>query len=141
MHIKKEHLAPYFDTMRAVVADELGLGDAPNDIGSLGSEMAAWAFATVSQRAAAYRVHLGYLVLDVINAPKGKAAYCGATEAAKIPLIDHFCGRAGLQSWVSGFQYNLYEYRHQRAIWETADGNGLETPAIDYLVGVRELER
>lgn len=140
LHVEKVSLPPYFDTVRAVVASNLGLGDMPgvDELGRLGAEIDAWAIATVSQKIPAYRLHLGFLVLDTIAAPKSKATYCGAVKDAKIPLLEHFCSRPGLDSWLNLFAYNQYEYRHQRADWEAPDGDGLQTPGIDYLVGYRE---
>lgn len=140
LHMEKVALPPYFDVMRQTVAAQLGLATNPdtNSRGRLGAEVAAWAISTVSQKAAAYRLHLGFLVLDVVDAPKGAGAFCAVVDVAKIPLIEHFCGRPSLDAWLQDFQYNLYEYRHQRADWEGPDGQGLETPAIDYLIGYRE---
>lgn len=137
-HATAVAIEPYFD---AVLDTVRGLEVSETNRGKLGAAVAAWAVATVSQRAAAYRLHLGFLALDVVSAPKGKAAYCGAVKEAHMPLLEDFCGRDGLLQWVDDFQYDRYVYAHQRAVWEPQDGQlGLSTPAIDYLIALTELQ-
>ncbi len=130
-------IEPFF----GIVLDQV-MGGVPslNDRGRLGAEVTAWAIGTVSARAAAYRLHLGYLTLSIVDAPKGQGTYCEAVKDAKILLIEHFCGRPGLAQWIDGFAYNRYVYAFQRAEWEGPDGRpGLATPAIDLLMAIRSL--
>ncbi len=133
-------LEPYFSVVLRQVLADMGDGDSPSehDRGMLGSEIAGWAFAVVTSESAAYRIHLGYLGLSLVDSPKGRVSYCAAVEKAKIPLIESFCGRPGLTEWIDGFLPNVYEFRHQRAIWEGPDANGKQTPGVDYLVGYRQ---
>lgn len=133
-------LEPYFPVVVRQVLHDMGDGDPPSehDRGLLGSELAGWALAVVSTQAAAFRLHLGYLAFSLVDAPKGKTAYCAAVEKAKIPLIEAFCGRPGLLDWLRDFRYNEWEYRHQRGAWEDPDGDGRETAGVDFLVGYRQ---
>ncbi len=133
---------PFFGVALQTVMADLGVSGAPTvgERGQLGSEVAAWAIGVVSQRQAAYRLHLGFLTLDLVDAPKGKSAFCDAVPQAKIPLLEHFCGRSGLSSWVDGFAYNRSVYAFQRADWESESvPPGVETPAIDLLVALAVL--
>ncbi len=137
----KPELPPRFQTLLDVTQALLGNGPMPSDTdrGLLAAECVGWAVAAVSQHSAGFRLHLCYLTLKSMDAPKGREAFCSAVEAAKMPLLEQFCGRPGLSSWVDGFGYNIYEYKHQRADWEDPDGNGIETPGLDYLVALRAL--
>ncbi len=132
-------LPPFFNTMLDQVVSQASGGDGPSATrrGQLGAEVAAWALATVSQRQAGYRVHLGYLVLDVVDAPYGKVAFCEAAKDAGMFLVEHFCGRPGLDTWINYFRYDRYEYALQRAAWETETiPQGLHTPGVDYLMAI-----
>jgi len=147
MRVFDPHAAQYlegiFDPVHKQVMAELGLGQPPTESerGRVGTAVAGWAFAVVQKQAAAYRLHLGFLALSVIDAHRGKVAYCESVRKAKMPLLEHFCGRPGLASWVSGFKVNKWEYHHQRAIWESPDGEPfLNTPGLDYLVGLEALQ-
>ncbi len=133
-------LEPYFDVLAVQVLADLGLGDPPSehDRGVLGAELAGWAFADAVSQSAAYRIHLGYLGLSLVDAPKGRASYCAAVEKAKMPLIEHFCGRPGLSEWLGAFRYDQIEYAHQRAVWETENPAGHHYAGVDYLTGYRE---
>lgn len=139
-HAAAVDVEPFFGVVRAQVMANLGVGAAPTvgERGTLGSEVAGWAFTVVSQRAAAYRLHLGFLSLDVVDAPKGKDSFCALVPKAKIALLEHFCGRGGLAEWTAGFAYNRYVYAFQRGDWEGPDG-APETPAIDLLVALSVL--
>lgn len=133
-------LEPYFGVVSTQVAADLGLGDPPaeDDRGILGAEVAAWSLATTSTHSAGYRIHLGMLALGLVSAPKGQAAFCASAGAAHIPLVEAFCGRDGLAEWLEAFQEDTWEYRHQRAAWESPDAAGRKTPGIDYLMGYAE---
>lgn len=137
------YLAGLWDPVLWQVEAQLGLRALPTETerGEIGTLAAGWAFAVVQTHEAAFRLHLGYLALSIVDAPKGKASYCAAVKAAQIPLLEHFCGRSGLGAWAAAFQFNAWEYRFQRAAWETPDGKpGMNTPALDYLLAVHLLE-
>ncbi len=130
---------PYFGVVLQQVMADLGVGGAPSaiDRGLIGSEITLWAIGVTSSRQAGFRLHLGYLALSVVDAPKGKGTYCEAVKDAHIALIEHFCGRDGLPAWIQNFAYDRYVYAFQRAAWETPDGaGGLETPAVDLLAAL-----
>ncbi len=133
-------LDPYFDVMQAEVAAHLGLQAPPSasDRGKLGAEIVAWSTAVVSKKAAAYRLHLSYLVLSVVKAPNSTALFCETVKEAKMPLLEDFCGRPGLSDWLDSFEPNAWEYRHQRAVWENPDGNGRQTAGVDYMMGYQQ---
>lgn len=136
-HYEVVKVEPGFRVVLETVMAELGLIDAPSEQarGVLGSVVSGWAWGVVSSEAAAYRLHLGYLALSVVHAPKGQAAYCSVIPKAKMPLLEDFCGRPGLSDWVQAFEFNRWEYQHQRATWESPDGKpDLETPALDWLM-------
>lgn len=123
----------------AAGADPIGLSDRRN----MERAVVAWAWAVQASHAAAFRVHLGWLILEMLEAladvsDANRAGYCAATTGMDIPVVDHYCGRGDLAGWVSGFQFDAWEYRHQRAGWESADGDGDQTPALDLLVGLKE---
>lgn len=143
-HMAAVTLPPYFWAVQHQVAADLGLEAQPTaeDRGALGAELAGWGLAVVSQRAAAYRLHLAFLAFSVVDAPKGKDNFCQAVAEAKMPLLEHFCGRSGLSDWVAAFQYDVWQYAHQRSpVWEgTPDGRpGLHQPGLDYLIAVNAL--
>lgn len=132
-------LPPSFDVLLDQVVSEATGGARPSSSrrGTLGSEVAGWALATVSQKAAAYRVHLGFLTLDVVSAPNGKVAFCEAIKDAKLQLAEQFCGRPGLSEWIQAFRYDQAEYALQRAVWESETvAPGLHTPGLDYLMAI-----
>ncbi len=141
-HERAVKVEPFFSYALETVMARLGLSSnpTPTERGVLGSEVGGWAVTVVEQRAAAYRLHLGFLTLSIVNAPQGKQTYCEAVTDAKIPLIEQFCGRAGLSDWISGFAYNRYVYQFQRGAWESPDGvDGLNTPALDLIMALRML--
>lgn len=116
---------------------DLGIGPNPDpdSMRGLPTLVAGWAAAVVAKRAAAYRIHLGWLALSVLGDPG--AGLCAVTARAGMPLINSFCGRDSLGPWIDAFEYNRYEYALQRAKWESEDGSGLETPGLDLLVALR----
>lgn len=140
--VADRYLEGIFQPMLQQVMADLGLSAPPSEEerGHLGLLMASWAFAVVQNKAAAYRIHLAWLTLDVVPAPHSKTAFCEAVVKAKMPLMEHFCGRPGLAEWVEKFEFNRFEFFHQRAVWESPDGrrdgDPLNTPALDYLVAL-----
>ncbi len=137
-HAQAVDVEPVFRTVRAQVMSNLDIGSAPSvgERGAVGSVISGWALGVVSQGAAAFRLHLGFLSLDVVDAPKGKAAFCDIVPKANIALLEQFCGRPGLLDWAHGFAYNRYVYAFQRGAWESADGNGKTTPGLDLLMAL-----
>lgn len=117
----------------------VGIGAAPSAVrvSGLAHIVAGWASVVVASKKAGFRLHLGWLSLSALGADNG--SYCAATRGAGIPLVEHFCGREPLFDWIDQFQYDVWEYRHQRAKWEDPDGKpGLATPGLDLLVAIRE---
>lgn len=105
----------------------------------------AWAWAVNAAKAAAFRVHLGWLILTTLERaghdinPDNRNAYCAATRGMGIALVDHWCGRGGLKAWIDGFEFDVWEYAFQRApAWEEPDGDGDETPGLDYVLAIKE---
>jgi hypothetical protein len=136
---------PFLKLLSAVSA-EVGLGSPPRELASLADAVNGWALAVVTSKAAAYRIHLGLLSYETLEAagvslPFGaREKFCLVTKGVDMPTVDHFCGRGALKAWADNFTYDSYEYRHQRAKWEDADGKlGLHTPALDLIVAMREL--
>jgi hypothetical protein len=137
-------LEPPFWVARAQALFEVGVELEPPPAearGFLGTSLIVWATGVVNERAAGYRLHLGFLALDTIDAPNSKVGFCAAVKPADIPLLEHWCGRADLETWIEGFAEDVWEYRHQRAAWETPDGDCLgrpcTSPALDYLIAAR----
>lgn len=110
-----------------------------------GAQIAAWAKAVKTARAPCFRVHLGLISLQTIEAVGKpipghlKAAFCLASDGMGLPTRDHWCGDKHISDWISDFKLNEWEYRHQRCPdWEGPDGKDYESPALDLLVGIRD---
>ena len=143
----KASLTPSFDYLPRVLLWESG-GDVHEPDAHLLHEIQVmalgWATAVKASHAAAFRVHLAMLALDTAEMvgrkldPTLRAGFCEAAKGMDMPTVDNFCGRDGLRSWIGAFEFNAWEYRHQRAAaWETPDGkDGLETPGVDLLVAL-----
>jgi hypothetical protein len=116
----------------------------PGNARGVETEVAGWAMATVASRSAAYRLNLGFIALETLElldkpiSSQGRDEWCAATNGAGIPTIDAWCGRGDLRAWIAGYQYNQWEYRHQRAAWESPDGDGDTTPGLDLLVALKQ---
>jgi hypothetical protein len=132
------------DYVQAKLAAALGLRSEPTADAQAGleSEMAPWAGSVMGSHAACYPLHLSLMALQTIEllgdtiSPEARTSYCVATNGSRIPTGDYWCGRGNLPDWLAAFQYDQWEYRHQRcSAWESPDGNGLSQPAVDYLVG------
>lgn len=144
-HAASQALPPFFDVARQALMSDLGLNDPPSDEarGTLGAELDGWAVAVVSQRAAAYRLHLAWITFELLHRPpKSWAGFCGAVQKAQMPLLEHECGRGTLAAWAEKFEYDRWEYALQRAAWETETvASGLHTPGLDYLIARRLLSQ
>lgn len=140
-------LAAPLEVVLKAASHVTGLGDGPtrDEVDGLGVTMATWAEAVRAKNAACYRVHLGLLALQTLEAagyhsPIGRNAFCAATKTLDLPTTNYYCGRDGLDSFLADFRYDVYEYRHQRCpAWESADGDGLWRPAIDHLIGLVDM--
>lgn len=129
-----------------VVKDEVlhaaGIGGEPSQaqVDALTDLVGDWAEVVKLSRAACYRVHIGFLAmqtLEVLGRQVPRDKFCAASAGTDLPVVDHYCGRDGLKAWLDGFKPNLWEYRHQRCpAWESADGNDMDHPEVDYLKGL-----
>lgn len=137
-----------FPVVRDQVFALAGLGEAPDGLGvdELTNSMAIWAELIKKDKAGCFRVHLGLIAfqtMELAGRPipyEGRQAFCAATAGMNLPTTDHFCGRPGLDTWISTYQPNLWAYRHQRCpTWESPDGAGREQPGIDLLRGLVDM--
>lgn len=135
-----------FTKVREAVAARLGLGAGPENLGALTDVVAGWAALVNASHAAGYRIHLGLLSLEAVEASgfsvpsDGREKFCAATRGAGLLTTEHYCTRGNLAAWLARFFYDEFEYRFQRAVWESPDGRaGLSTPALDRLVALRVL--
>jgi len=142
-------VGPEFTVLPHYIGFLLGRRSEPHGdrIRILEAQVSAWAVGVISTKAACFRLHLGWLYLDSLQTMDalggaGKASYCGGTTDAQIPLLDHWCGRRDMSDWFEDFKYDEWEMRWQRCGgWETPDGNGYRTPAIDWLMGYKVYSR
>lgn len=114
----------------------------PNDVRRLEAVVAAWAALVNATHEAAYRAHLGLIALQTMQDLGYEVqwgGFCAATRGMGIATIENQCARAGLKEWIRDFQYNRYEYQFQRAVWETENTEGIQTPGLDFLVAIRDL--
>ncbi len=142
------NLPAEFNLVAAMLGYKLGLNDVPDlrRVENLALEVNAWAVLVKARKAACYRIHLGLLSLQAMVemgvpiSDKARGTFAEITNGLGMPTIDHFSGRSGLEDWLHGFQYNIYEYRHQRCqAWEQPDGGDLLRPGVDFLVGYADL--
>ncbi len=126
------------------VAWKLGLAAKPsaNDVHRVEALVAGWAGVVNATHAAAYRVHLGLIALQTLadlGIDVDWTSYCAATRGVGILTADWQCDRPGLKTWIDEFEYNKYEYRFQRAAWETENPGDIMTPGLDLLVAIRDV--
>lgn len=137
-------IPPGFDYVVHLLGHRLGLSGLPSSdaFGGLRTALALWAKATVDNRKPCYRVHLGLLMLESVEAlgvGVPRETFCIASKGAGMPLVDHYCGmEQPLLDWIDDFKFNVWEFQHQRcAGWESPDADGDATPGLDFLVGVK----
>lgn len=124
---------------------KLGISEKPNMKRAAGliDQIAGWTANTIARRASCYRIHLGLVALQTLEAlgePLPLDGFREMTGCLKMPAIDHYVGRPGLYDWLHGFKYDVWQYAHQRCpIWEVPDALGMSHPGIDYLVGFADL--
>lgn len=130
-----------FDILPDVVAGYKDLSTGP-----LLVQLVAWSAAVKATQSAAYRINLSFLAIQTLEEAGYvipgiyRSGFCAATNGVDIPTVDHWCGRGDLAKWINEFQFNQWEYRHQRSgAWETPDAAPDETPGLDFLVAVRQL--
>lgn len=137
-----------FNLVSDTLSYRLGLSDKPDPrrLGLLSKEVASWATLVKRARGACYRIHLGLIslqTLDALGTPisdEDRGLFAEATKDTDMPAVDEYGGRPALEEFLQNFEYNRWQYRHQRcSIWETNDGYGMEHPAIDFLVGYADL--
>lgn len=137
-----ESMPAEFTFTRDAISHRFGVRAAPykDRLRVLEQEIAAWALGVRVALAPAYRVHLGlrhFMALEALGyeiSAHARGLYCSYTEAMDIPLVDWWCGRGGLEDYIANYQPNEWEFRMQRAgAWESPDGNGLETPGVDFI--------
>lgn len=137
-------LPEYFPYVRDLVFYKAGISGEPDikRLRALENETSAWSLAVRLKKQPCFRIHLSYLALDAVSAldvSVNRNGFCSATKGTDLPLIDNYCGRGDLIGWIGNFEYNKYEYRHQRCGgWESEDANGLKTPAIDLLKAISQ---
>lgn len=140
-------LVPEFTYVRDLLLAEVGLRGKPSADRqrTLETQTAGWALAAKLKRASCFRIHLGLITLQTIESlggqisEKGRDQFCSATKSLELPTVNHWCGRPGLLDFLHSFKHDEWEYRLQRCTnWESPDGNGLLTPALDRLVGLSE---
>ncbi len=137
-------LPPEFTYVRDLVAAR-ATGTSDPDISrrdALTLQVAGWARAVIADKSPCFRLNLGYQALRTIEelgVPVDHDAFCEATDGSQIATIDTWCGRTGAEQWVKHFKYDEWEYAHQRCVaWETPDGNGVRTPAVDLIELLQE---
>lgn len=137
-----------FDVVRGAVRSALGLGASPDRgrVGRLMGLVAGWAAVVHASKAAGYRVHLGLLSAETLEASGVEISaserdfFCAASDGMDLGTVDHWCGRSKLREFISAFQFDAWNYRHERARWESQDGKpGLKTPGLDLLVALRNV--
>lgn len=140
-------LVDEFHYVRDLLFHKLGLRAKPSSdrLRILEAQIAGWAYGVKLKKAACFRVHLGLISLQAVEqmgesvSKAGRDKFCQATEGLELPTTDHWCGRGDLVSWVQSFQFDQWEYRHQRCTgWETPDGKGYRTPGVDLLEAMRQ---
>lgn len=138
-------LVPEFNAITAQLGAELGVASPPADgqVLGLGVEVLAWAKAVVHERAACYRIHLGLIALQALELAGRKVPalvrndFCATTAGLGLETTDLWCGRPS--TFLADFRYDSWEFSGQRCkTWETPDGQGLTTPAVDLLTYLRD---
>lgn len=144
-----EQLTPEFDLLLDLLLADLSDGGfdllRSGRIGALVDEVSAWTLGVMVTHAPAYRANLSLITLQTLEElgveipQSGRDKFCAVSNGIDIPTVDHWCGRGDLPGWIMQFHYDEWEYRHQRSgAWESPDGDGLKTPALDLLVGIKQ---
>jgi hypothetical protein len=139
-------LPDYFPYVRDLIFWKSDLISKPSNktLLALENEVAAWSLAVKLKKQPCFRIHLSYLAIDAVSeldgvTTSGRNKFCSATKGTDLPIIDNYCGRGDLVGWIDDFEYNKYEYRHQRCGgWESADADDDKTPGVDLLKAISE---
>lgn len=135
-----------FDYPLELALHRLGLRSAPHGdvLRMLEGAVVSWAWGVKQTRAACYRVNLGLIAWETVEALGGtisdnaRNGFCAATNGMDIPTVDHWCGRKHIEDYVWAWEEDVWEMRHQRCgAWEKPDANGLETPGVDVLWAIK----
>jgi hypothetical protein len=145
-----------FDYIRDLIAYRLGIiSTMPDNRLEFEAMLTTWTYGVMlnnlfrEEKRGCFRIHLAYLgarsaeLLGGLSS-EGKSDFCTAQSGADLPLLDHWCGEKSIVQWLHSFKVNEWEYRHQRCPqWEfpDGDGNGLERPGLDYLIGYSEAKK
>lgn len=137
-----------FNLVADTLAFKLGLREEPDmrRLHTLAVEVTEWARIVIGAKRACYRVHLGLLALQNMEEmgypvrDDDRAAFAAVTQGAKLVTVDNYAGRPGLEDFLTNFAYNTWQFFPQRCpSWEKNDGDGMEHPAVDFLVGYSDL--
>ncbi len=145
-------LEPGWQYLPELLGARLGLRGEPPDADRTALEqvIAGWAglvklaHATRQGSDACFRVHIGLEALQTIEelghqvgqGPRDE--FCGNTAGMDLATTNHWCGRAGLKSFLDNFQENEWQFKLQRCQWESADGDGWWQPGIDRSRGMAD---
>ncbi len=141
-------LPPEFNLISDTLAFKLGLAGIPDQrrVKTLALEVSTWAFLVKQSKTACYRVHLGLIALQAMDDmgmgpdEQSRGHFAEASSGLDMPTVDHYSGRPGLKDWLDNFEYDVWQYYFQRCPrWESPDGQGLNHPALDFLVGYADL--
>lgn len=137
------YLNPAIRFIWDLVSSDFGATEAPGKVAKAAFESGVMisTTATDGQESACYPVHLSTLLM-ITAARLGRPVthltrreFCHQTRGMGLPLTEWFCGRGDPADFLASFTTDVYEYRHQRCVWESADGNpGERTPALDFLI-------
>lgn len=124
----------------SVVGEYLGIQPATGSKFVFEAAMSSTAAAILVQKSAGYPIHLA--TLDAILAyevgkPISKLGYealCAASSGADLGLTEWYCRRKTALELLTAWKQDEYEYRWQRAAWETPDGDGHTTPGVDFIL-------
>jgi len=133
-----------FTFTRDAISHSLGLRGAPSRdrLLILEQQIAGWLTSVKLAKSACFRANLAWLHIRAIEelgysiSDQGRWAICESQRGLGLAHWSAWCGDAeALDAFVAGFQWNEYEFAHQRCpAWEAPDGKeGLKTPGLDYL--------
>lgn len=137
-----------FNYVGDMLSYKLGLSDKPDSkrVKTLAFEITQWANLVKLSKSACYRIHLGLLVMQILDqlgepvSDEDRGAFAAAVKGTDMPAVEEYSGRPALDAYLTNFKYNEYQYRHQRCgTLEGPDGLGQDHPGVDFLVGYADL--
>jgi len=137
-----------FKYMRDLIASRLRLRYEPDDSRKKDLEkiVGGWpglvrlAHETGLGSDACFRVNLSLSTLITMEtlgkeiSQDARNQFCENSKSMDIPTVDHWCGRSNITGYLSNYQIDQYEYRHQRCKWESADGDGNTSHSLDKII-------